>query len=398
MLVELCLGVVYAWSVFTGELCDRHGFSAADTQWVFGVLLGTNALVMLGAGRLLERLGPRRVTLLGGLLFGGGFVLTGLLPLGFATQLVGLGLVTGAGLGLTYLGPIAAAMRWFPAQKGLVTGLTVAGFGLGSLVWVQLVDARGGLLERLGLQGTYLVLGGLFVLGIGLGGLLLELPPGRRSGEEPDPAPGAVRAMLGTGQFWLLSAIFLCASLAGLMVIGVNRLAGRDALVASGAYPDLDAAARAASLAFALAFALGNGLGRVAWGFWADRLGVRRALMGLLLWQAALMAGLGPASGSLLGLSAGLALVGFNYGGAFALMPVATAQLFGPRAFGLNYPFVNLAYGLGALCGPPLAGLARDALAGRGAAAWWPAFWAAGGLCLVAAGLAGRLALTRRSP
>jgi len=176
--------------------------------------------------------------------------------------------------------------------------------------------------------------------------------------------------------------------MAGLMLIGVNRLYGRDALHASGSFPDLAAAAAAASTAYAVAFALGNGLGRVAWGALADRIGWRRGLVGMLLLQGALVGAFGLLGGSLVGLSLGLLLAGFNYGGTFALVPLATAQLFGPRSFPQNYPWVNLAYGIGALLGPWMAGAVRDGLQGRGADGWAPAFWIAGGLCWLAALLA----------
>ncbi len=397
LLVQLCLGAVYAWSVFTGELRDTFGFGAAETQWVFGVLLGTNALVMLLSGRLQASLGPRWVTAVGGLLFGGGFLLAGWLPVSFAGHLAALGVVAGAGMGLAYVGPIATAMRWFPAHKGLITGVTVAGFGLGALVWVQAADAWGGLLASLGLQGTYRLFGGLFLGGIALGAMPLGEPPGAApSGPAPDPEGGAGLLALGRDpRFWLLCGTFLFSAMAGLMLIGVNRLFGRDALLASGACPDLASAAAAASTAYAIAFAVGNGLGRVAWGALADRLGWRPVFAGMLLAQGVLVFCFGWLGGSLLALGLGLFLTGFNYGGNFALVPLATAQLFGPRGFALNYPWVNLAYGLAAVAGPWLAGAVRDGLEGQGADGWAPAFWTAGGLCWLAAGL---LALRREPP
>jgi MFS transporter, OFA family, oxalate/formate antiporter len=402
LLVQLCLGAVYAWSVFTGELRDAFGFSAAQTQWVFGALLGTNALVMLLVGRLHARLGPRWVTAAGGLLFGGGFLLAGVLPVSFAGHLVALGVLAGAGMGLAYVGPIAVAMRWFPNRKGLITGVTVAGFGLGALVWVQAADAWGGLFASLGLRGTYRLFGALFLGGITLGAMPLAEPP-EPARHAPAPGPPGPPSLGGAGpralgrdpRFWLLAGAFLFSAMAGLMLIGVNRLFGRDALLASGAYPDLAAAAAAASTAYALAFALGNGLGRIAWGALADRRGWRPVFVGMLLAQGALVACFGWLGGSLLALGLGLFLTGFNYGANFALVPLATAQLFGAGGFARNYPWVNLAYGLAAVAGPWLAGAVRDHLEGRGSDGWAPAFWAAGGLCWLAAGL---LALLRASP
>ena len=144
ILIQLALGAIYAWSVFTARLTDVAGtyaFSASQTAWVFSIGLATFAIVMVLAGRLLPRVGPRRLSVLGGLLLGSGYLLGGLFGGSFLMQLACIGLIGGAGIGLAYVVPISVCVKWFPDKKGLITGLAVAGFGFGATIWVKLAGS-----------------------------------------------------------------------------------------------------------------------------------------------------------------------------------------------------------------------------------------------------------------
>ncbi|MEW8584865.1 MAG: MFS transporter, partial [Candidatus Thiodiazotropha sp.] len=151
ILIQLALGAIYAWSVFTALLTDPAGpyaFSASETAWVFSAGLATFAIVMVLAGRWLPKVGPRTLAVSGGLLLGTGYVLGGLFGSSFWAQLLFIGLIGGAGIGLGYVVPIAVGVKWFPDKKGLITGLAVAGFGFGATIWVKLAGSWfGGLLN-----------------------------------------------------------------------------------------------------------------------------------------------------------------------------------------------------------------------------------------------------------
>jgi len=132
ILIQLALGALYAWSVFTKLLTDPEGvyqFTATQTAWIFSAGLATFALVMVLAGRWQAITGPRVMSMLGGLLLGLGFVLGGLLGNTFWMQFLFIGVVAGAGIGLAYVVPIAVGVKWFPDKKGMITGLAVAGCG-----------------------------------------------------------------------------------------------------------------------------------------------------------------------------------------------------------------------------------------------------------------------------
>ena len=178
LLIQLCLGAIYAWSVFTPYLKDApFRFSNTQTQAIFSVSLATFAVVMVLAGRWQSKSGPRMVAFVGGLVLGLGYVLAGLFGHSFFGQLLFIGLVGGAGIGLAYVCPIAVGMKWFPDKKGLITGLAVAGFGFGALIWVKLAGNWGGLLASMGVLNVFILYGVLFAVAVVGGSIWMVNPP-----------------------------------------------------------------------------------------------------------------------------------------------------------------------------------------------------------------------------
>ncbi|MCB1124580.1 MAG: MFS transporter, partial [Verrucomicrobiae bacterium] len=135
LIVQIILGTVYAFSVFVRPLEKEFGWDRTTTQWAFSFALATFALMMIPAGRLQDRLGPRKVATIGGVLLGISFLLASVLVAENRPWALYLtyGIIGGAGIGFAYVCPIAAAIKWFPDKKGLITGLAVAGFGAGAL-------------------------------------------------------------------------------------------------------------------------------------------------------------------------------------------------------------------------------------------------------------------------
>jgi len=177
VLIQLCLGAIYAWSVFTPALISA-GWSKLQTQIVFSVGLVTFAVVMVWAGRKLPEWGPRRLAWLGGAVLGAGYSMAGLLGgTNFMVVTLFIGLVGGAGIGIGYVVPIAVGMRWFPDKKGMITGLAVAGFGFGAMLWVKLAGTWGQLIATIGLDGTFTVYGLAFTALVLLGGIWMVFPP-----------------------------------------------------------------------------------------------------------------------------------------------------------------------------------------------------------------------------
>lgn len=367
LLIQLCLGAIYAWSVFTPELKDS-GWSKLDTQIVFSVGLAMFAIVMVLAGRRLKDWGPQRLALSGGLVLGAGYLIA---ALGGGTNfwlvLLGVGVVGGAGIGLAYVVPIAVGMRWFPDKKGMITGVAVAGFGFGAMGWVKLAGSWGSLIESMGLGGTFMVYGIAFAVFVVIGSLWMKMPPEGwlPAGFTPPQAMGeggedfTPREMLRTPQFHLISLTFLVSAGAGLMAIGLMKLYPIEALVENGFLED-DASAIAGT-AMAVFFSLANGIGRLAWGILGDKLGRKRSVVIMAASQGLLLLLFTSMAGNEYSLYLFATLIGFNFGGNFALFPALTADEFGNTAVGNNYPWVFLSYGAGGIIFPILGGWLGDA-------------------------------------
>lgn len=366
ILVQLCLGAIYAWSVFTPALRDG-GWTNVQTQVVFSVGLASFALVMVLAGRRLSTWGPRRLAIAGGLTLGAGYAIAAVGGgAAFWAVLLGVGIVGGAGIGLAYVVPIAVGMRWFPDRKGMITGVAVAGFGFGALGWIKLAGEWGRLIEGIGLDGTFLTFGVAFAVLVLAGATTMRFPPEGwvPDGYEPPTAVGAgtvdytPREMLRTPQFHLISLTFAVSAGAGLMAIGLMKLYPVEALVDNGLA--VDEARAVAGTAMAVFFSLANGLGRLAWGALSDRLGRKLSIIVMAATQGVLMVAFIPMAGREWALYLAAALIGFNFGGNFALFPAITADEFGNSAVGANYPWVFLAYGFGGIVFPVLGGWLGD--------------------------------------
>ena len=368
VLIQLSLGAIYAWSVFTPAL-RAEGWSKLETQAVFALGLTAFALVMVFAGRLLVTLGPRRLAVLGGLTLGAGYAFAGLAgATSFWAVALGVGLIGGAGIGLAYVVPIAVGMRWFPDAKGMITGLAVAGFGFGAMGWVKLAGAWGHLIERIGLAGTFLAYGAAFTALILLGAIWMRMPP--KDWAPPGAAvvkPGDGRKgqenfstgeMLRTPQFYLIFLTFAVSAGSGLMSVGLMKLYPMEALQAGGL--SMAEASAVAGTAMAVFFSLANGVGRIVWGMISDRLGRRRSVMAMAGSQAVFLLAFTWMAGAPGTLYLGAALIGFNFGGNFALFPAITADTFGNERVGQNYPFVFLSYGAGGIVFPLLGGVLGD--------------------------------------
>jgi len=400
VVIQLCLGAIYAWSVFTPELQKApFNFTKVQTQVIFSVSLASFAITMILAGRWQAKSGPRVVAFTGGLVLGAGYLLAGLLKDGlfgnYVNQILFIGLVGGIGIGLAYVCPIAVGMRWFPDKKGLITGLAVAGFGFGALVWVQLADKLGGLLQSMGVSGVFTLYGAIFAIAVSIGSVWMVNPPagwapegwtpattpGKSTGDTVAMRPGE---MLRTPQFYGIWVMFVFSAMAGLLVIGNIKNFGIEQLQTTGR--TAEQASVIAGIAMSVFYSLANGLGRIAWGTISDRIGRKPSLTAMCLLQGLMMILFYWMGSTPLLFYVGTTIIGFNFGGNFALFPTETGDLFGSQHVGENYGWVFTAYGVGGILGPIMAAGFRDAFG-----SWQAGFVIAGVACLVAAVIGLRL-------
>lgn len=369
ILIQLALGAIYAWSVFTPSLEDA-GWTKAQTQFVFSAGLAFFAIVMVWAGKQMPTWGPKKLAMSGGIVLGLGYILAGLVGgTNVALLVLFIGVIGGSGIGLAYVVPIAVGMRWFPDRKGLITGLAVAGFGFGAMGWVKLAGAWGNLIANVGLSMTFAIYGIVFLLMVVIGGIWMVFPPDgwKPAGYTPPEAKKGQVAegvnftsneILRTPQFYMIFLTFMISAGAGLMTIGLMKLFPIEALQGGGI--SATKASAMAGTAMAVFFSLANGIGRIAWGTMSDKLGRKASVVTMCVTQGVFMIAFVKMAGTpgLLFLAA--TLIGFNFGGNFALFPTMTADTFGAKHVGQNYPWVFLSYGVGGIFGPIIGGRLGD--------------------------------------
>jgi MFS transporter, OFA family, oxalate/formate antiporter len=400
IMIQLALGAIYAWSVFTPALTDQNGlykFTATQTMTIFSVALAAFAIVTIIAGRLMAKFPAQRIAIIGGITLGVGYILAGFVGPSFMGLVLTVGLIGGVGIGLGYVVPIAVGVKWFPDKKGLLTGLAVAGFGLGAFLWIMAGGRWGHLIATYGVDKVFQMYGVAFIVMVLIGSIWMVPPPEGYKPEGWNPPPPAKAAatgaismisseMLRTPQFYMLWFMFIAGALAGLMVIGNIALFGIDALSAAGMDPEV--AKAKTGLAMAVYFSLANAVGRIVWGMVSDKIGRKSSLFAMFLFQGVMLLLFYSMAGTESLFYLGALLIGFNFGGNFALFPAATADFFGNKTVGMNYGWVFTAYGVGGILGPILAGVFKDQVKTIGITAWQTPFMVAGVVCLVAAVIA----------
>ena len=353
-IVLLCLGTVYSWSIFRTPLETLLNLGATESLLPYTFVLMFYSALMPITGFYLDRLGTRRVTMIGGAIVGIGYILSG-----FATNITMLilsyGVLVGTGVGMTYGVPMVIAARWFPDRRGLAVGLTIVGFGLSPVVTAPLAK---GLSDAYGVKQTLLILGIAFTIIILSISTQLKVPP---TGWQPRgwQAPTkTVReksypSLFQRRSFYGLWICYTIGTLVGLSAIGISSPVAQEII---NLEPNL--AASSVSL-----FALFNGLSRPLFGWLTDRFQPRYvAVASYVLILVATILMMNAQEGHVITYLIAFCLFWFCLGGWLALAPAATLALFGSENYAQNYGIVFTAYGIGALLGTLTAGRIRDLL------------------------------------
>jgi len=344
--INLALGILYTWSVFKKNIPEEWGWSHL-TLWPYAVACLVFCLIMVPAGRMQDKIGPRIVATIGGILVGIGLIVASQTT-SLMGYILGFGVLAGAGMGFGYASATPPAVKWFPAAKtGMIAGIVVSGFGLAS-VYIGPLAAT--MLASLGIKTTVLIFGIAFTVVVcGLAQLLKPPPQGYVPAGTPAPQPGAANGkkenftpgeMMKTWQFYLLWFMYACGSGAGLMIIGILApMAKEQAGIELG-------------FILVAALAVGNGGGRILAGMVSDKIGRKATMCICFLMQAGLIFLLSRVTvGSALATTPVLvivsALVGANYGANLSLFPSATKDFYGLKNFGINYGLVFTSWGVG---------------------------------------------------
>jgi MFS transporter, OFA family, oxalate/formate antiporter len=357
--LNLALGVLYAWSVFGKQLTetvDRGGFGWSKTEAALPYTVGIAffAGMMVPAGRLQDKFGPRIVSTFGALLTGIGLIVASFAsPGNMFPALLGFGVMAGTGIGLGYASATPAAVKWFPpAKKGLITGIVVSGFGLAS---VYIAPLSKFLLGAYGVNSSFLILGIAFAVITFFVAQFIKNPPVPVAASGPQKIGSSVitdhswREMLKTKTFYLLWIEFACGAMAGLMIIG--HLA-KIVSVQSGNKIQI-------GFIFVALLAIFNAGGRLIAGMVSDYIGRLKTVLIVCISQAVIMFLFSKIS-TIPTFILGSAVVGFSYGACLSLFPSTCADYWGTKNLGLNYGILFTAWGVGGVFGPILAGGIAD--------------------------------------
>ena len=223
--IQLSLGIAYLWSIFqTGIANSIFGGDNAAAGLTFSLLLATLTIGSVIGGKLAAKYSTRVVVIAGGIILSVGFFLASFVTAQSAWALwLTYGVMGGVGMGFTYSTTIALAQKWFPAKKGLVTGIIVSALGFGGVVFTPVIES---LIKTFGGVGvgepkTFMVLAGIFLVVCTIGGLFMKNSPAAEGGLQLTGM--STKEMLKSPKFYLITVTFCLACMGGLMMIGFAK-------------------------------------------------------------------------------------------------------------------------------------------------------------------------------
>jgi MFS transporter, OFA family, oxalate/formate antiporter len=346
-LLNVALGTYYAWSVYVPALEKDFGWARTQTSLVATIDMVMLASSFLLAGVLQNRIGPRAVATIGGLLFS-----TGLFLASYTQSLTWLyltwGVMVGIGLGFGYLAPITVGSKWFPNHRGLVNGLAIGIFAAGSGIFGPIASA---LIQRIGWRSTFQVFAGLFFLFTMVGAYLMKDPP---EGYQP-PASGSKAVnrprvhhlevptlqVLRTPMFYALWLAYALGTTAGTMVISQLVPFAR----ASGF--------NAQNAAFAITVgAIGSAAGRFLSGWMSDHFGRLLTLRSIIALSMVATPSLYVFREEVLLFYVLLFVVYYCYGTQLSVYTALAGDFYGTKYLATNYGVLLLAWGFAGVLGP----------------------------------------------
>jgi OFA family oxalate/formate antiporter-like MFS transporter len=347
------VGATYAWSVFRDPLAQEHGWTIPEVTLAYSLnVFGLGVIAFVG-GLWMRRVGPRTVGLAAGLLYGLGLILAGLAGDRLWALYAGFGLLGGVGRGLGWVASMAMAVRWFPERRGLMSGINLAGNGLGALVAAPLAT---GLIESIGALPTLAVSGAVLLALVCGAALALREPP-----EGYGPASRVARSSPGwrreysvgdalrTPQWYGLWGLLFVSSSVGLALFSqaaplARELTGGDAMAAAGVVGIMSVA---------------NAGGRFGLAWLSDLVGRRLVYVAMFCLLAGALRML-PFARDVGTFSSLAAIVMLCFGGGLGTMPAFAADYFGPKHLGPIMGLLMTAQGLAGLVGPLLLASTRE--------------------------------------
>jgi len=357
LLMNLALGTLYAWSIFVAPLEKEFHWTRTDTSTVFGIAVVVFALSFIVAGRLQDKFGPFKISLIGGILVSLGFFLCSYTH-SLTWLYVCFGVIGGLGNGFGYATPIPVMAKWFPDKRGLAVGLAVGGYGGGSAIFGPLANLK--LIPAYGVHTTFQILGVIFFFMTLIGAFLLQNPPAGYKPAGWTPAPAAKAAattyefspgeVLRTPTFYFMWIAYALGALAGLMVISQLVPFAKSVHISSEAIATMGL----------VVGAIANASGRILSGWLSDALGRLNVLRLMIAISMLAMPVLYNVGGSVGPLYVAVFVVYWCYGTQLSVNGAAASDFWGTKNAGINYGMLFTAWGFAGYFGAKIGGLMYD--------------------------------------
>lgn len=359
--VHICIGSVYAWSVYVKPIQEQMNWTLTDVTIAFSVaifFLGLSAALM---GKFVEKNGPRVSAIIAASLFGLGTMGSGLAIMMESKILLYFfyGVLGGCGLGIGYISPVSTLVRWFPDKRGMATGLAIMGFGFASAIWGPTIKV---LIEAVGISGTFFILGALYFVVMFVSALYLEKPEegylpknfekkikeGKKKLKE-DLALLGLNEAVKTPRFYGLWLMLFINVTCGIAIIGVASPLLQEVI-------GISAIAAAAAVGLMGIF---NGAGRIFWASLSDYL-TRPVVYIIFFATQAIAFYMLPTVTEIIVFQVLLFFIMSCYGGGFASIPAYIGDIFGTKELGAIHGYILTAWAAAGLVGPLIISMVKD--------------------------------------
>ncbi|MEH7023154.1 L-lactate MFS transporter [Priestia megaterium] len=341
IIVQMGLGTIYTWSLFNQPLVNKFNWELSSVAITFSITSFALAFATLFAGKLQEKWGIRTLIALSGFILGLGLILTSQVSTLLMLYLLA-GVIVGFADGTAYITSLSNLIKWFPNRKGLISGVSVSAYGLGSLVF-KYINAT--LIDTVGISQTFFYWGIIVMIMVVGGSLLLreaivvETPINAENAE--NKRDYTVKEMLATKEVYFLFIMFFTACMSGLYLISIVKDIGVQ-------LAGLNVAAAANAVAMIAIF---NTVGRLILGSLSDKVSRLKVIASTFFITAIAVLTL-----SFVQLNYGVfficvAAIAFCFGGNITVFPAIVGDFFGLKNHSKNYGIVYQGFGLGALAG-----------------------------------------------
>lgn len=344
MLIQLCAGIIYMWSVFRGPVAYHLEWGLPQASLTSSIMLTVFVFGINAGGRAQDKIGPKIVTAAGSVIFGLGMILTALVTKELPWLVyITYGIIGGFGVGTVYTSTVSVIQKWFPDKRGFATGCMVAAFGFSLVIFAPLTSS---LLSKIGVPTTFLAFGIMFMVICVLCSLRIDNPP---EGYSPVGFAGAKKnavnkqyttaEMLKTRQFYLITLSLLCILPSYFILNPLFVTLGED----RGLSAEL-------AILGVMITGIASASGRLVTSWVSDLIGRKQALCGIIFITIASILTMIVAQGVLFLVC--IAAIAFSFGGSAGVYPAITADNFGTKHMGANYGCVMVGFGISALIFP----------------------------------------------